>query len=240
MSSLHTRTNDDKQASTFSIGGLPLDRACSGVTPAASDARNSGPARRIGCLAPPPRLTAAPSPHQHAKQQSLEHDVMPKTALRAGPAHGSLLDDDDDEELVDYFGVDALAGPVPRDDDAAPPPSPWAVRDRHVRALPLCYPLDRASVLVPRGAAPVIAARIATVLQARSIAAAYDAPRAKADCVSKSQLEFCIRLCRGRGERYRQDIIVEVQRRTGFELSYMQDVYAILDAAEGKAPQEPS
>jgi hypothetical protein len=241
MSSPQTRTNDDAQASTFITGGLPIEHTRSGIAPAASDAWNSGPTRRIDCLAPPPLLNAAPKTHHHAKRRLSEDDALPTTSLRAGPARGSLLDDDDDDELVDYFGIGAVGGLAPRYDDAAPPPSPWPVHDCHVRTLPSCYPLDRAAVLVPRGAAPVIAARIAAVLQARSIAAAYDAPRAKADCVSKSQqVEFRIRLYRGRGERYRQDIIVEVQRRAGFELSYMQDVYAILDAAEGKAPQESS
>ena len=238
MSSPQTRTNDGAQASTFSTGGLPLDHTRFSAAPAASDARNSGPARRIDCLAPPPLLNAAPNTHHHAKRRLEEDDAPSKTALRVGPVDGSLLDDDD--ELVDYFGTGALGDPAPRDYDAAHPPSPWPVRDCHVRTLPPCYPLDRAAVLVPGGAAPIIAARIAAVLQSRSIAAAYDAPRATADCVSKSRVEFRIRLYRGRGERYRQDIIVEVQRRAKFKLSYMQDVYAILGAAEGKAPQEPS
>ena len=53
------------------------------------------------------------------------------------------------------------------------------------------------------------------------------------DCISTTNVEFRIRLYRGRGE-YKHGIIVEVQRRSGFNLSYMHDVYAILDAAEGK------
>ena len=45
---------------------------------------------------------------------------------------------------------------------------------------------------------------------------------------------------RGRDE-YQNGIIVEVQRLHGFDLSYIQDVYAILDAAaEAQTPHEES
>merc|ERR1712194_423353 len=95
------------------------------------------------------------------------------------------------------------------------------------------------SVFVPRDPPKIIATRIATVLQARSVVASYNARSAKADCVSKSHVGFRIRLYRGRGETYMHGIIVEVKRREGFELSYIQDVNAILDAAEDRDLKEP-
>lgn len=78
-----------------------------------------------------------------------------------------------------------------------------------------------------------MAAQITTALQARSIDATFDGQNAKVDCVSKTGVEFRIRLYRGR-DKYSHGIIAEVQRRMGFDVSYAQDVFAILDAAEGK------
>jgi len=160
--------------------------------------------------------------------------------LQFGPARGSLLDDDDDE-LVDYFGAGAPraggpAAPVP--EDAARSSSRWHVRDCDIPALPSFYPLERSSVFVPQASAHRIAARITTVLQARSSVAYYDARNAKVDCVSAAHVEFRVRLYRGQGKGRAHGVIVEVQRRAGFDLGYAQDVYAILDAAEGKALPE--
>lgn len=98
---------------------------------------------------------------------------------------------------------------------------------------PSFYPIEKSSVFVPQVSAQTLAYRIASVLQARSTSAAYDDQKAKVYCVSSSGVEFCIRLYRGRAE-YKHGIIVEVQRQSGFDLGYTQDVYAILDAAEGK------
>ena len=89
-------------------------------------------------------------------------------------------------------------------------------------------------MFAPQATAPILAARVPAALQARSIVSNFDAKNAKVDCVSKAHVEFRVRLYRGRGE-YSHGLIVEVQRRMGFDLSYSQDVFAILDAAEGKA-----
>ena len=237
--------------SVLSAEGLPIDPP-SRVSPVTTDAELPGLARRVDCRAPqlplvaapssssklqplaPPRLAAAPSlaPQRPAPGAG----ARPTKAPRLGPAAGSLLDDDDDE-LVDYFGG-AGAGPVavPADDDVAVPGAPWDVRERHVRGLPSFYPLEKSSVVV-RAAASTVAARVVTALKSRGVAASYDAPNAKADCVSADEVEFRVRLYRGRREM--GGLIVEVQRRDGFALSYIQDVFAILDAAQGKELEEP-
>lgn len=162
------------------------------------------------------------------------------TPLRAGPTYSSLVNDEDDE-IVDHFSAPCLCD-VPAldgDDDVdASPRSPWDVRECHVRAVPAFYPLERSSVVVRQAAASVVAARIAAVLQDRAIAASYDARNAKADGVSGAGVEFRIRLYRGGEGGRAEGIVVEVQRRWGFAPCYMHDVYAILDAAEGKDVEE--
>lgn len=139
---------------------------------------------------------------------------------------------------MDYFGMSCGGAAVPLNSPTAATPttpsgSHWNVCEHDVPTLPSFYPLEKSAVFVPQASAPIMAAHIASALQARSIDATYDAQRAKVDCVSKSNVEFRIRLYRGRGE-YKHGIIAEVQRRSGFDLNYMQDVYAVLDAAEGK------
>eukprot|EP01083_Nonionella_stella_P131042 397854_1 len=109
--------------------------------------------------------------------------------------------------------------------------SPWDVRDHNVPNLPSFYPLDQAAAFVPQASPPILATRIVSALKSRSISVTYDVKNVKVDCVSKSDVHFRVRLYRGRGE-YNHGIIVEVQRREGFDISYAQDVYAILDAAE--------
>jgi len=230
---------------THSIEGLPLDPTRSCVTPSSTDARNSGPVRRIDCQAPKSQLIAAPPSTRTPKSRSAEDDTPPRdtppqnapstTALRVGPCDASLLDDDD--ELLDHFGGTRDAPAVGQDDPAPPAGAPWPVRERDVRAVPAFCQLERSAVFVSNASASAVSARIAAVLQDRSIAASYDVRNAKADCVSEGRVEFRVRLYRGRGGGCRRGIIVEVQRRAGFALSYMQNVYAILDAAEDKGPE---
>ena len=235
-----TITSEDFNASEYSLEGLPLAPP-GDIAPPAADGGIAAPARRIVCRAPclaPPRLAAAPSSAPKGWPAPGE-GARPTKAPRLGPAVGSLIDDDDDE-LVDYFGGGPV-DPPPADDVAADavavPGAPWDVRERHVRALPSFYPLEKSSVVV-RAAAGVIAARIVSVLKSRGVAASYDAPNAKADCVSADAVEFRVRLYRARGEG--AGLVVEVQRRDGFALSYIQDVFAILDAVQGKELEEPA
>jgi len=231
MSPSQTRTKPRRR---HTLEGLPLD-AGAFLRPTAADAADPGPARRIDCRVLPPPLVAARPPSAAPKASSPGDDdalPTPPAALRPGPAVGSLIDDDDDDDIVDYFGGGVTGGPavLPADDDVARPrSSPWDVRERHVRPVPSFHPLERSRVVVAGAAAGVVAARVAAALQARGTAAAYDAPRAKVDCVSADGVEFRVRLYRGRA-----GLVVEVQRRAGFALRYMQDVYAILDAAAGK------
>ena len=110
----------------------------------------------------------------------------------------------------------------------------WNLRDADVRTLPEFHPLDRAAVFVPNCPdASVVAGRISSVLRARSISTEYTNSKAKAKCVTADDVEFRVRLYRGK-KHFAHGVIVEVQRRYGFCPAYAQDVAAILDAAEGK------
>lgn len=110
----------------------------------------------------------------------------------------------------------------------------WNLRDADVRTLPEFHPLDRAAVFVPSCPdASVVAGRISSVLRARSISTEYTNSKAKAKCVTADDVEFRVRLYRGK-KHFAHGVIVEVQRRYGFCPAYAQDVAAILDAAEGK------
>ena len=112
----------------------------------------------------------------------------------------------------------------------------WMLYDAPV--LPEFHPLERSAVFVPRSQALEVAQRISDVLRDRSISATYDNVKAKASCSTPEQVEFRIRLYRGR-KQYSHGIIVEVQKRFGSCLSFHDDTTAILEAAEGKIPPPP-
>lgn len=110
-----------------------------------------------------------------------------------------------------------------------PRPSPSPSRPC---ALP--PPQKCTSRLVQFTSADIISARIATVLQGRSIKAKYCKNAAK--CRSLDFVKFYIRLylipATSNGEE--GGVLVELQRVSGDYLSFMYDCRAILDAAEGK------
>lgn len=145
------------------------------------------------------------------------------TVLRV--TNGSLLEDDDDE-LLTYFSNPIEAAEVDADY--------WIASNDSVPILPSFYPLLKSTVSVPNGSARVISERIKEVLRNRSIAAVYDSNGAKADCTTKNNVNFRIRLYRGRGDET-SSIIVEIQRKEGFDVKFQQDMAAIFDASEGKA-----
>ena len=116
----------------------------------------------------------------------------------------------------------------------------WNLRDSDVKTLPDFHPLDRSAIFVPNCPdASEVARRISDVLRARSVSAEYDNSKAKAKCVTSENVEFRVRLYRGK-KSYAHGVIVEVQRRYGFSPTYAGDVVSILDAAEGKNLPAPA
>jgi len=229
----------------FTQEGLPLNRAGFRAPPSGNiTVGDGGPARRV-CVVDcgPPQLIHSSITRPSSKIPLPSESALSSPPLRAeksltlGPCHGSLTDDDDELELIDYFSTSGSASIHPA---AAPTPvsrdgvssSHWNVREQDVPTLPSFYPLEKSAVLVPHASAPAVASRIADVLRARSITSSYHGENAKVDCISESNVEFRIVLYRPRGEELGHGLVVEVQRRFGFDVSYIQDVFAILDSAE--------
>lgn len=196
------------------------------------DAIETTPKQLNHCWAKRPSLMEEGG-HRRFKRPSLEQDCVLLSDLLtlqslwaspAAPKHtiGFLHSDSDDDETT-FTTSERARSSSPR----------WEVYENQVRSLPPSYPLEETSVFVPQDSARSIAARITKVLQERDIAASYDVLKTKARCVSKAGVEFRIRLYRGEGVGYKHGIIIEIKRRKGFDLGYGQDVYAILNAAEG-------
>jgi len=217
--------------------GLPLDHTQSATRTTDTD---GGPARRIACDVPP-SLTSPTLLHRPTNNLKRAATAR-SSSLRELSLRRSLIDDDD-EEIIDYFSPRSFSAPDASESgnlsdlsssdtsNKGTSNSSWCVRT--APTLPSFYPLEKSAVFIPQASPSVLSSRISSVLKERSIITTFDNKNAKVDCISTANVEFRIRLYRGRGE-YKHGIIVEVQRRSGFNLSYMHDVYAILDAAEGK------
>lgn len=118
-------------------------------------------------------------------------------------------------------------------------PRGWTFTD--VPTLPEFYPLERTACFVPnipKDRASIVSTRVSNVIRELSIEATYDDTKAKAKCMTAENVDFRVRLYRGRNQ-YSHGIIVEVQRRFGFAPNFHQQTMAILDAAEGKVPFIP-
>lgn len=110
-------------------------------------------------------------------------------------------------------------------------PSNWRVPNSALECVPEYFVLERTSRFVGGTCASVVSARISDCLRSRSIMAEFDNKRAKAKCTNQDFVQFRIRLYAGRGD-FKHGVIVEVQRRNGSGISFMQDCRAVLDAAE--------
>ena len=111
-------------------------------------------------------------------------------------------------------------------------PEHWIANNDSIPILPSFFPLLHSSVFIPNGSARLISEEIMDTLRSRSITAVYCSKGSKADCTTKNNVYFRIRLYRDEGDT--GTVIVEIQRRSGFHPKYYQDVAAIFDAAEGK------
>mmetsp|Transcript_6465 Transcript_6465/g.9522 ORF Transcript_6465/g.9522 Transcript_6465/m.9522 type:complete len:394 (+) Transcript_6465:66-1247(+) len=109
----------------------------------------------------------------------------------------------------------------------------WDLRD--APTLPEFHPLDRASVFCPHTSVDVVANRIAKTLYERSVEGNFDNEKAKVKCLTSYNVEFRIFVYRGQ-DHYSHGVIVEVQRRSGASVLFVQDSQAILDAVQGKIP----
>lgn len=115
--------------------------------------------------------------------------------------------------------------------------SMWNVNDHTLKPKPDFYPLEQTATFVPHSKPSIVASRVAKYLLDRNISVTFNEMKAKAKCVSKDNVEFNVRLFKGKNQ-FDHGVIVEVQRRQGFSVFYHRDAVAILDAAEGKEPME--
>eukprot|EP00567_Pseudictyota_dubia_P015260 CAMPEP_0197439904 /NCGR_PEP_ID=MMETSP1175-20131217/6540_1 /TAXON_ID=1003142 /ORGANISM="Triceratium dubium, Strain CCMP147" /LENGTH=468 /DNA_ID=CAMNT_0042969907 /DNA_START=178 /DNA_END=1584 /DNA_ORIENTATION=+ len=200
-----------KKKSSLSYGGLPesMDDAKQVTTET-----DSGVARSMGGTA------VAPGMHQMGGLPGLQPGMAP-------PSHyGAKMQMTAD--MMAPRSRAAVSTAAPRTDHYG-----WKFAD--VPTLPEFHPLERTAVFAPHSDAPAVARRVSDVLRERSITAVYDDKKAKAKCETEDGVEFRVRLYRGRN-KFSHGVIVEVQRRFGFSPSFAGDMYAILDAAEGKPP----
>lgn len=114
----------------------------------------------------------------------------------------------------------------------------WNVDDNTLQPKPEFYPLEQTATFVPHSKPSEVASRVANFLLERNISVTFNGLKAKAKCISKDNVEFIVRLYKGKN-RFDHGVIVEVQRRYGFSVYYHRDVIGILDVAEGKNPMEP-
>jgi hypothetical protein len=228
----------------FTNEGLPIDHTRFGTARTTANVAE-GPMRRVpvgniaSLYAPSKKsnFALAKPPVTSLKSVSVEDDaalaptqLSPKSPggrrqnKRSHPFRSSLVD----EEELDL---------APK---AAPQRPMWSSLLHDVSVLPVLpsvnHPLEKSSVTVKGVAPSLIATRIEGALQRRSIAASHPSPH-KVECMSSAYVEFCIFLYR-QSSSEQDGIIVEVQRQDGFDVSYMADVYAILDAASGKDDKE--
>mmetsp|Transcript_8771 Transcript_8771/g.12748 ORF Transcript_8771/g.12748 Transcript_8771/m.12748 type:complete len:422 (+) Transcript_8771:258-1523(+) len=105
----------------------------------------------------------------------------------------------------------------------------WEVCPEELDLVPLDFPLERTHREIRGSDACKVATRISSALQKLSIQADYNKDEAK--CQTADFVTFHIRLFAG-GEGC-QPVVVELQRRNGPAMTFMQSCRAILNAAEG-------
>jgi len=112
----------------------------------------------------------------------------------------------------------------------------WNVNDNDLPKVPQFHPIEQTAILVSHTSATVVAKRIANCLFHRSIESKFVSNRekVKAKCITLNNTEFRIRLYRPRKDAYSHGVIVEIQRRSGFDVNFNCDVQAIFDTAQGK------
>ena len=116
--------------------------------------------------------------------------------------------------------------------------SNWDIKDDGLKTVPLDFLLERTHKEIHGCGACEVACRISDALRDLSIEAEFDDERAKAKCCTRDFVSFRIRLfASGEGGT---PVIVEVQKRSGQTMSFMQSCRAILSAAEGlKVAEQP-
>jgi hypothetical protein len=115
--------------------------------------------------------------------------------------------------------------------ECMPVPSSWVVKTDSLEMA--SFPLELTHRKIPGAEAEEVSSRISEALRCLSIEAEFDDEKAKAKCRTWDYACFRIRLFAG--SESGQPVVVELQRRNGPGMSFMQSCRAILCAAEGRA-----
>lgn len=121
------------------------------------------------------------------------------------------------------------------------PSSNWKVLDEDLEEVPEHFILERTSRVINDTSATIISTRIADCLRNRSVEVKFSGKKAKAKCKNRDFVKYSIILFRGESDEEFEDsntVIVELQRRSGSSISFMNDCRAILAAAEGEDSEE--
>lgn len=169
----------------------------------------------------------------------MDSSIMPPTLSR-GLKFGTPKSKYVSEDLVDSF-CDNFSPyepfSEPKSESQNMTSQLWNVNDHTLKPKPDYYQLEQTATFVPHSKPSIVAARIANFLLQRNISVTFNELKAKAKCVSKDEVEFNVRLYRGKNQ-FDHGVIVEVQRRYGFSVYYQRDALGILDVAAGKVPME--
>lgn len=108
----------------------------------------------------------------------------------------------------------------------------WKVSNEALISVPDYFILEKTTRFIDGTTASEVAARISECLRSRSIEVSYHNTKPKAKCRNSQLVKFQIRLFSGNKE-FSDGVIVELQRRSGSNASFMKDCRAILDASDG-------
>jgi len=218
---------------THSYGTLPnsMDEARSVTTDA-----TPGPFRSVGVVG-----NQIYNNIQPLSLSGMNTSTMPPPSLSRGLQYGTSKPKYVPEEIVDSF-CDSLS-PFdsfcePKSESKHLSSQMWNVNDHNLKPKPDFYPLEQTATFVPHSKPSTVASRVASFLLERNISVTFNELKAKAKCVSKDDVEFNVRLYKGKNQ-FDHGVIVEVQRRYGFSVFYHRDAVGILDAAAGKPTMEP-
>ena len=169
----------------------------------------------------------------------MDSSIMPPTlsrGLKFGAPKSKYVSEETVDSFCDSFSpYDPFTKPKCESQNMAS--QLWNVNDHTLKPKPDYYELEQTATFVPHSKPSIVAARIANFLIQRNISVTFNELKAKAKCVSKDDVEFNVRLYKGKNQ-FDHGVIVEVQRRYGFSVYYQRDALGILDVAAGKAPME--
>jgi len=220
---------EDEQRRKDSYDRLGLPRSIDNMASCVTTVPEPTTSRSIGGLSAFP---SSPSAYHHPSFEPSQSHLCMSTKKYDNPLSASN-DLDSNLEIQPEFKKSNIHKEVR-------PQYLWDVDDSNLPKVPQFYPIEKTAILVQDTSATIIAKRIADCLFHRSIESVFvsNSEKVKAKCITTSNIEFRIRLYRPRKDDYSHSVIVEIQRRSGFDTNFYRDSKAILECAQGNASIE--